>query len=248
MAYRRRKYRRPYRKNANRKRTRYNRRRRYSRRIARVSARSILRFSETKYFDLNTFHELYHNGGTGAVINWVHDYNMLQCIQGNTQFTRVGDKVWGKGLKIKMWLSNKGDRPNVIYRIFAITIPQDQLGNTTPLDLWSGVISGANFLLEILNTDKYKVIYNKYITVQSTSKWTVDVNPALNREKEVSRMHSFYLPLNRMISYSANNGAVPKYQRDIIGIGVIAYDATGTIPLDNIASYRLKSRFYFKDP
>jgi len=247
MAFRRRKYRKAASRYASRKRTRYNRRKRYRSRRPGFSARSLLRLNETKYFDINTFHELYHNGGTGAVLNWVHDYNMLQTLQGNNQFTRIGDKVWGKGLKIKMWLSNKGDRPNVIYRIFAITLPVNQL-TTTPLNMWSGVVTGNNYLLEMLNTDKYKVLYNKYITVHSTSKWTVDINPLLDREKEISRYHSFYLPLNRIISYSADNGNVPKYQKDIIGIGVIPYDATGTSPLDNIASFRLKSRFYFKDP
>lgn len=229
-------------KYASRKRARYTRGKRYRARRNRRYLRSFLRYTETKYADLNTFHELNHNGGSGLGTAFVQDFNMLQTIQGTNQFTRVGDKVWGKGLKVKMWLSNKLDRSNVIYRIYAITMPVDSL-TANPSNLWSGSVTGNNFLLEIINTDKYKVLYQKVINCQTTSKWTGgDV------QRETSRYHSFYLKLNRMIGYSADNGQVPKYQRDIIGIGVVAYDASGTLLTDNIASYRLKSRFYFKDP
>lgn len=230
-------------KYASRKRARYTRGKRYRARRNRRYLRSFLRYTETKYNDINTSHELFHNGGALAGQAFVQDYNMLQTNQGTSQFTRVGDKVWAKGLKVKMWLSNKLDRSNVIYRIFAITMPNDSL-SANPSNLFSGSVPASpNFLIEILNTDKYKVLYQKMINVQTTSKWGgTDV------QRETSRYHSFYLKLNRMVSYSADNGNIPKYQRDIIGIGVLCYDAFGTLLTDNIASYRLKSRFYFKDP
>lgn len=230
-------------KYASRKRARFTRGKRYRARRNRRYVRSFLRYTETKYFDLNTFHELNHNGGSG--LQFVQDYNMLQTVQGQTQFTRIGDKVWAKGLKVKMWLSNKSDRSNVIYRIFAVAMPPDQL-NSSPANFWSGAVTGNNYLLEMINTDRYKVLYNKMVNVQTTSKWPVP--PLEFVARETSRYHSFYLKLNRMIGYGLDNGSLPKYQKDIIGIGVIAYDATGTLATDNIGSYRLKSRFYFKDP
>jgi len=229
-------------KYASRKRARYTRRKRYSPRRNRRYVRAFLRYSETKYADLNTFHDVSHNGGAGLSQAFTQDYNMLQTAQGQTQFTRIGDKVWAKGLKVKMWLSNKLDRSNVIYRIYVVTMPPDSL-NTNPSNFWSGTVTGNNYLLEMINTDKFKVIYSKTINAQTTSKWG-----GADIQKETSRYHSFYLKLNRMVGYTADNGQVPKYQRDILGIGVIAYDATGTSTLDIIASYRLKSRFYFKDP
>lgn len=231
-------------KYASRKRARYTRGKRYRSRRNRRYVRSFLRYTETKYTDLNTFHELNHNNGSSGGITpaFVQDYNMLQLSQGTTQFTRIGDKVWAKGLKVKMWLSNKADRSNVIYRIFAIAMPPDQV-NSNPQNLWSGNVSGANYLLEMINTDRYKVLYSKMVNVQTTSKFS-----GLDTLRETSRYHSFYLKFNRIVGYSQDNGTVPKYQKDIIGIGVLAYDATGTTILDNIASYRLKSRFYFKDP
>lgn len=226
-------------RNASRKRARYSRRKRYMPRRNRRYLRSLLRYTETKWNDLNTAHDLYHNGGIGNT--FVPDFNMCQTSVGTNQNTRIGDKVWAKGLKVKMWLSNKGDRPNVMYRIFAITMPPDQVNNS-PAGLFSGTTTG-NRILDFVNTDRYKVIYHKVITVQTTSKWTT---PSV--DKEVSRYHSFYIPMNRMISYTTDGGNVPKYQKDIIGFGYIVYDAFGTLTSDNIASIRVKTRFYFKDP
>lgn len=231
-------------RNASRKRARFVRRKRYMPRRNRRYLRSILRYSETKYTDLNLFHELDHNGGVAGAV--VLDYNMLQTSVNINQNNRIGDKVWGKGLKLKMWFSNKGDRSSVMYRVFVICLPHDQL-TTTPANLWSGTTSG-NLILDILNTDRYKVIYNKVFSINTTSKWTVDLNPLQNREHEVHKYLSFYLPLNRMISYTQDGGNVPKYQKDILGIGYIAYDSTGTLLTDHLGSVRVKSRFYFKDP
>jgi len=229
-------------RNASRKRARYTRRKRYMPRRNRRYLRSILRYTETKWSDLNTAHDLLHNGGLAN--QFVPDFNMCQTTVGTNQNTRIGDKVWAKGLKVKMWISNKADRSNVIYRIFAITMPPDQLNNS-PAGLFSGASTG-NRLLDFINTDRYKVIYHKIINVQTTSKWTTPIGETVT--KETSRYHSFYLPMNRMISYTTDGGNVPKYQKDIIGFGYIAYDAFGTLLTDNLGSIRVKTRFYFKDP
>lgn len=230
-----------------RKRARFTRGKRYRARRNRRYVRSFLRYTETKYVQLNTFHELYHNSGGAAGTDPIPDYNILQTQQGVTQFTRIGDKIWAKGLKVKMHISSKSDRPNVMYRIAVITMPPDQV-NANPINLWPAGSSGQK-MLDTINTDRYKIIYQKIINVQSSpQRWTVDINPLLNRDHESSRYHSFYLKLNRMIGYTQDNGVMPKYQKDILGVMMIPYDATGTLITDNIGSIRTTYRLYFKDP
>lgn len=226
-----------------RKRARFIKRKRYIPRRNRRYLRSLLRYSETKYNSITTNWELFHNAGTAGAS--CLDFNLLQTGQGQTQFTRIGDKVWAKGLKIKLWFSNKKDRSTVMYRVAVVALPTDQV-NSNPANLFN--TSSGNRILDMINTDKYKVLYHKVFNINTTSKWTIDVDPLLNREREVSRYMPIYIPLNRMVTYSADNGNQPKYQKDILALMVIAYDSTGTLATDNIASYRAVYRFYFKDP
>lgn len=198
--------------------------------------------AETKYTIFSQENQqLYHNGGTGG--NYIINGNMLSTTVGNTQITRLGDVVQARGISVKLWLSNKLDRPNVMYRIFVVTAPPDQTGTGTPSALFKA--DHGNKMIDSINTDKYKVIFHKMIR-PFAGDYSLE-SGATN--KEHSTYYKFYLNLkNRQVRYSADSGSIPQYQNNVLLLGLIAYDAYGTATTDNIASYSQLCKFYFKDP
>lgn len=214
--------------------------------LARMIRSVALRNSETKYRKVsNENTQLYHNSGNGVIGTYYYVMlaNLLQTTQGLTQSDRIGDEVHGVFLKVKLWLSNKSDRPNVMYRVFIINMTPSELANGNPTGLFRGDI--GNKMLDFIDSDRYKVIRHKLIQPMSGD-YSLE-SGATNREH--SRMVSFKIPLkNRKIVYQADNGTIPRDQRNCLALVVIPYDAYGSLTSDNIASCSYVTKFYFKDP
>lgn len=146
---------------------------------------------------------------------------------------RVGDEIQLKNINIRFWLSNKLDRPNVMYKgvLFWYPIgipPSDTLVYFTQ----------TNKMLDRYNTKNLKII-DSFI-VKSTNNYAVDAN---NHE------HSYLASLNKSyknkkILYD-NNGQQPKGWD--LGFALVCYDAYGTLQTDNIASFAFQSLLTFQD-
>lgn len=237
----------PKRKASSRSRSRYGSRKRARfvgrrRRSYRRYPPRILRYSETKYVvkaveNIN----LLHNGGFGANSPGLIA-NLLETGVATSETGRIGDAVYGLSLTIKMWISNKNDRPNVIYRIMVVKVPTDlatsvALGTT----LWTG--DSGNRMIDFYNHDKYKIVWQKFIRIENDSS-----QESGSTLKESSKTVYKRLKINRMIKYSSNGGAVPKYQNDCYTLCIVPYDAFGTLTTDQVGSCAAVVRFYFKDP
>ena len=174
---------------------------------------------------------VYHN--TPGIL-----YNLLATSQSNSQSGRIGDEVIAQYLKLKLWLSNKSDRPNVMWRVI-VYCPRP---GTSIIDWQSG--SATNRILAVVDTDKLNLKSQKILN-PPPGDYSIESGAAL---KERSR----YLALNinvkgQKVSYFTDNDTVPKLQKHNICVAIIAYDAYGTLITDNIASYAYSYEFYFKD-
>lgn len=155
---------------------------------------------------------------------------------------RIGDEIIARGIKFKWWLSNKGDRPNVMYHIYVFYY--NTLEVPTNSTFWRGTdgVGGTmNRMLDNPNPDRVKVL--KKLIVNSKSQYQ-GVAPNL---KEHSQLRELYISLNnKKIVYRRDSSGVPKTWD--LGFAVVPYDAFGTLTTDNIASFAWSSTFYFKDP
>lgn len=210
--------------------------------LVRLIKNVSLRQSETKFQTLSGENlQLQHNGGTGPT--YVRIFNLLATNQGQTQETRLGDKVIAKGLSIRLWLSNKLDRPNVMYRIIVFSGPRDQISIASPNNFFEAHI--GNKMIDMVNTDKYKIIKQRIIR-PFAGDYSLE-SSATN--KEHSTYLAMYIPLkNRQVSYGNDNEDLPTFTRDCISVAILAYDAYGTLTTDTIASFSYLTKFYFKDP
>jgi len=157
---------------------------------------------------------------------------------------RIGDEIMLKNFSIKLWLSNKLDRPNVIYRC---ALYWYEVGQTVDDELVYSTQSTK--ALDRYNTKSIKLI--KQFTLTSTNNYaqptyyplggTVAV---LGKEKSYLKTMNKRYKSGKKIVYD-DNGVVPKGWN--IGLSVVAYDAFGTIETDNIASFAYNSLITFQD-
>ena len=129
----------------------------------RAIAKQVLRTTmETKTvgkIDENV--ELFHNkalykGGLLATAQGITDPNNL-----NGNQARIGDEVLLRNLNVRFWLSNKNDRPNVMYRLIMFWYD-------TPLTLSDALcfFTQTNKMLDRPNNENISIVDQKYIFSQ----------------------------------------------------------------------------------
>lgn len=197
--------------------------------------------SKFKAITLENF-QLYHNAGglSGPVVYG----DLLRTDVGSTQNQRTGDSVFASYLKLRLWMSNKTDRPNVLYRVMVINAPPDQANVASPTpSIWKGI--NGNHIIDFINSDIYSTVYDKTL---ENHVGDMSLETASN-QKECSITHEFTVSLNRKVSYQTDVSGtpIPKFQQDCLCLVVIPYDAYGTLITDNIASLAVSGIFVYKD-
>ncbi len=162
----------------------------------------------------------------------VEDGDQSTGAAGSTK-VRVGDEINLKNINIRFWLSNKLDRPNVMYKgvLFWYSVgqaPNDALVYKTQ----------ANKMLDRYNTKQIRIMDT--FMVKSTNNYAVDAN---NHE------HSYLATLNKSyknkkIQYDFNGSVTKGWE---IGFAVVCYDAFGTLQTDNIASLAYNLEMTYQD-
>lgn len=215
----------------------------------------INRVSETKYYDIGSDNQnLYHDvgKGTGPTQNQISLYSDFwgQVPQGAGRNRRVGDKLTPLGIKLRIWLANKLDRPNIHYRIVLVTLPRNVNGtipNGSNIDLFPIVDSGsmASTLIAPLDMEKItKVWIDRVVKVEMGNSEAISGGASVGKESH--RVFTRWIPMrkSRHIQYDNNGGNT---RNNIMHLYVIPYDSFGTLQTDNIASCSFHARLYFKD-
>lgn len=147
---------------------------------------------------------------------------------------RIGDEILLRNVNVRFWLSNKLDRPNVMYKLFMFWYTE---GQTLSDSLC--FFTQTNKMLDRINNENIGIIDQK--TVFSK-------NMYLNGTEKFE--HSQLCTLNanwkgKKIVYD-QGGSTPKKRN--IGLCVVCYDAYGTLQTDNIASVAYNYATRFQDP
>ncbi len=195
---------------------------------------------ETKYNDNGTENvQLYHGASNGTTTNALTTNQYLTAFpnQGVGVTGRIGDRCFLREIPVRLWLSQKSDRPNCLFRVCALLIPAQVTGNSAA---WSTYFSGSNCITAQPKIDVCTLLYDKVINPDMNAN-TVLPSPSVNKER--SHFHSFTLTINKEVSINQYN----LIDHANIMLFVVAYDAYGTIATDNIASYAWSSRVYYTD-
>jgi hypothetical protein len=208
---------------------------RQSKAVAKIAKKVALKTTEAKhvwYTEENI--QLYHNMPhyTSNLFNTtlgVYDNDADNA----RRSIRIGDEIYCSNVNIRLWMSNKYDRPNCMYRVTLFLYPEDGTVNNSLV-----FFSQTNKMLDRLNTEKIKPLLTKY--VKSSSNYA-DVER--EHSKLISINHKFKTP--RKLVFSEDTGRVKDWN---LGMVVTCYDAYGTAQTDNIASFAKDIKVTFRDP
>lgn len=175
---------------------------------------------------------------------------------------RVGDEILLKSFDQRYWLSNKYDRPNVMYRITTFWFSGNAgLVATAPIpsDVYfypptTGAIPNVMLLrpnTEVITVISDKIIFSEhnYAIPYYDTKDPLVITVAGKERSQLRTINKRWKA--RKVKYldsgtdGAGAGGPPKNRE--IYVCITAYDAWGTLQADNIASYGLNYRLTFKD-
>lgn len=147
--------------------------------------------------------------------------------------TRIGDRISLKNINVRFWLSNKLDRPNVMYKGVLYWYPV----GVTPADAVV-YFTQTNKMLDRYN-DKQITIIDQFIVKShemydnGTEKWEHSYLATLNKSYK-----------SKKVEY-ATNSTTPGKMR--LGFALVCYDAFGTAQTDNIASCAYNIQLTYQD-
>ncbi|ALY05861.1 hypothetical protein [Ctenophore-associated circular virus 3] len=215
-----------------RRKTPYRRKSFMSRNVSRIARQVVMRAAETKTKVINYGKtELYHNS-----LSVTHKLNFTAHMpaQGDGKDGRSGDSIIGKGWKLRMTLANKGDRPNVTYRLVVFAAK----AGVTPTYSNTFVNVTGNGLLDGINTDRCTILYQKWL---KPNKGMVGTSETGVREYVSTK--SIWIKREKVMKF---NG-LEVNDRDVY-FCMLAYDAYGTLTADNIGYMQMWGEFKYKDP
>jgi len=203
-----------------------------------------LKHSETKYAHISAENnQMNHN--SGYIVT-----QLLNTSQGLTDTgattsvisNRVGDEVIARGISIKLWIANKLDRPNIMYRICVF---KHQSNSIPPLSSCFKTAVG-NRIMDDIDKEIITPVYQKIFNLQMGFSAYATGVAGDQDGREAHRYMTIWIPLkNKKIHYN-DGGQVPKFYN--YSFFIVPYDSYGTLTTDNISSFTYEYKFYFKDP
>lgn len=213
-------------------------------RLVRIINDVSLRKAETKEsHNINEDIQLYHNVENIKYSLLYTQQSIGDSDTGLSNYScRVGNEVVARGLSIKLWIATKKDRPNVMFRIIVFRYRAD----TTVGSVYK-TQGSTNCMIKDVDTQKITVLKAKRININMATTQFVHADQSSWAGKEAHRLVKFWIPMkNKKLRYKEDNSGSPKYTD--IGVSIVPYDSFGTLQTDNLASYAIIHKFYFKDP
>ncbi len=152
---------------------------------------------------------------------------------GTVRTNRKGDQISLKNVNIRFWLSNKLDRPNCMYKGVLFWYPVDSTISDALVYLTqqNKMLDRYNYkAIQIIDTF---ILKSTQMYDNGTEKWEHSYLASLNKSYK-----------NKKIQYQ-NNSTKPKSHE--LGFALVTYDAFGTLPTDNIASFAANIQLTFQD-
>lgn len=201
--------------------------------FARAVKKVILRTAETKAKNFAwSKTELYHNVSSARQINVG---TALWPVQGDADNERQGDEINMLGIKLRFLFGQKGDRPNVNWRLVIGSVPTNY---TYSYGTFFKDVTG-NTMLDEVNKDRVQLMSQKWFKPAP-----VTYGQAGGDEYTFTRQ--LYVPRKKLIKFGTDGGA-DHNDRYILCV-ICCYDAYGSLITDNIAYTQIWQSLYFKDP
>lgn len=212
------------------------------RRLVALIKKTVMKKTELKEKTQNAGKtEVYHNcfysgqsASTGFV--WPLNSSNLMPTQGTADDQRVGDEIEIVGFKLRFLIGQKADRPNVNWRFNVLSVPK---GSSITYANWYQVVT-SNVLLDDPNRDFVK-------TLKSDLWRPNEAGLVGGQADEYTFTKKMWLPYKKHLKFGPAGGATTHNDDDLYII-LMAYDAFGALPTDNIGYVQMAAIMCYRDP
>jgi hypothetical protein len=220
--------------------------------------RVLWKNTETKYYDVSDENvQLYHNAGRsgGAALGSIYSdstfFNPWSDIPAGTgRANRIGDKIRPINMSIRLWLANKLDRPNVMYRIIICKVPKTvnntvvNSNNIYPFQLSQLGACGNTMLLPLDSDRGFKAYYDKTFNVNTGNSSAIVSGAAVGKQSHKKISITLSRKSQSLVTYDT---ATQNITNNPLLMYILPYDSYGTLVTDNIASCAYSMRMRYKD-
>lgn len=222
---------------------------------------SLMRMIETKegQWSSQTNVQLPHNqiyivlNANSVVLNPFQSVNGTDDPMGRQAFSRIGDEIYVKGMRICMFLENAINRAKVHYRIMLLKCPRGVTIDRATL--FKGCSN--NKMIDTVNTERFQIIWQKRFNMETANPAPTGVGPTgvptgTTSAGQATRVIEAWVPGKKFgnkgkLSFEDATAGLPKFfdYRFVI----LSYDWFGT-PQDanNVGVLNeMYTKVYFKD-
>lgn len=202
--------------------------------VKKIAVSAVMKKVETKHKGfIHSKAELTHNSWLPAYCSTM---NAIMPSQGLGDNDRIGDRIQALGYKVKLFFGQKGDRPNVNWRVVVFSVPK---GTSILASNFFDDVSLNNVMLQDINKDHVTVHHDKiYRPNQAGLTGTGN--------DEYTFFKKLWIPYRRVVKFGPGDGATAHNMPDLY-VGVCVFDAFGTLSTDNIAYYQAWTDIVYKD-
>jgi hypothetical protein len=179
--------------------------------------------------------ELFHNVFSASQNLHLNGQNFMPTVGSTQQGQRIGDQIDTIGWKVNCLFGQKGDRPNVSFRVMCYSVPKG--GSITYDAVFKNV--AQNVLLDEKNTDYTRVIMDKTFRPNQAG-----LGATGNDEYTFAK--KFFIPHKKKYKFGAGEGVTTHNQHDL-WFTCMVYDAFGSVITDNIAYMQVFTELQYKD-
>lgn len=220
--------------------------------------RAVLNTAETKQLGVGSENiQLYHNTGVtgGTYISPIisNPWNAIQ--QGSGRQQRVGLQITPRGMSLRIWMANKLDRPNIIYRLSVLVMPKTYnntrvtAGSIDPMiPIFAGSGNGNNLTLMYDREKGIKVLYDRIFSNEKGYSSVLAGGGGTNTgNKECHIFKKLWIGYKGTGRMTFESNANQDILNRPVWVFCIPYDSYGTLVTDNIASCACVYQLYWKD-
>jgi hypothetical protein len=211
-----------------------------------------MRKAETKKFTIGIENvQLYHQNGQSLLSTYslTDLFNPWARIsKGTARYQRIGDRIHPTGMKVKLYLANKTDRPNTHVRVIVCILPKTHAGllgaqtiTTAGFDPFEGTQDYGNVQnILCLDADKDKGVRFLYDRVHRL----LPVGATFSPKEQTKLIRLSISRKSRDIVFDSDAQTITN---NPLAFYVIPYEQYSTLTTDNVSSCAAQMTMYYKD-
>jgi len=220
----------------------------------------LMKKVETKMYhfaeeNIQLNHNIGRNAGTALIPvmgSFTNIFNIWADIpKGTGSYNRIGDRITPRGMMLKIYLANKGDRPATMIRVIIARVPKainataTLVANVQPFETALQLGNNGNKML--MNADNDRGIKFLYDKIHRPNANFVASRASGGLNKEPTKVFRLWIKSKKSRDIIYDSAGASQIVNNPILMWAIPYEQFSTVETDAVASIAYEGKLYYKD-